>query len=129
MPDAVFGLEYEANGARTYRFFALETDRGTMPIARSKPGQNSNLAKLECYGTVLDQQFYRTHWGIPNLLALTLTTRAARASAIVTKLGTTSPAFLFKAVDTGMLTFPAPSTLNAQWDRAGRAPICIAVPS
>ncbi len=39
MPDGVFGLEYRSSGAPLYRFFALEIDRGTMPIARAKPGQ------------------------------------------------------------------------------------------
>ena len=36
VPDALFGLEYTANGQKSYRFFVLEADRGQMPVARSK---------------------------------------------------------------------------------------------
>ncbi len=43
MPDGVFGLEYRSSGAPLYRFFALEIDRGTMPIARANPGQPRGL--------------------------------------------------------------------------------------
>lgn len=84
------------------------------------------LGKLEGYRTVLAQQLYKTHWGVPNLLVLTLTTSDARASAIIAKLGTGSPAFLFKAIDPGMLTSPAPFILDEPWQRAGHASICIA---
>src|SRR3569832_2854121 len=42
VPDGVFGLEYEAEGERSYRFFALEVDRGTMPIARPAAHQTSD---------------------------------------------------------------------------------------
>ena len=126
VPDAVFGLEYGANGAKKYRFFALEADRGTMPIERSKPGQSSYLGKLEGYSAVLAQQLHKTRWGIPNLLVLTLTTSAARASEIVNRLGTANAAFLFKAVDGGTLTSPAPKLLVEPWERAGHASFCIA---
>ena len=124
-PDAMFGLEYRADGAKTYRFFALEADRGTMPIERSKPGQTSYLGKLTAYRETIERQVHKTHWGIPNLLVLTLTTSAARASEIVAKLGN-CPAFLFKAADEGALLKPLPALLLEPWQRAGHPPLGIA---
>jgi Replication-relaxation len=129
-PDAVFGLEYRTNGAKTYRFFALEADRGTMPIARSKPGQTSYLGKLAAYGEVLSRQVHRTHWGIPNLLVLTLTNSAARAAEIIGKpVAGKSPAFLFKAVEGKTLTTPALTLLTEPWMRSGLPPLAIAAQS
>ena len=62
-----------------------------------------------------------------NLLVLTLTTSAARASEIIAKLGTDgNPAFLFKAVDGVALTCPAPQLLTEPWTRAGLPPLSIA---
>jgi len=118
-PDGVFGIEYRTSGAKTYRFFALEADRGTMPIARTDPNQTSYLGKLAAYGEVIARQVHKTHWGIPNLLLITLTTSAARCSGVVTKLGTGSAVFLFKAVDETALRKPAPALLIEPWARAG----------
>jgi len=126
VPDGMFGLEYSATGATTYRFFALEADRGTMPISRSKPGQTSYLGKLSAYGEIISKQTHKTHWGLPNLLVLTLTTSAARAGEISAKLGTRSPAFLFKAANEKALTKPLPALLTEPWRRARQAPLCIA---
>jgi hypothetical protein len=125
-PDAVFGLEYRTHGARTYRFFALEVDRGTMPISRSKPGQTSYLGKLTAYGEILSRQVHKTHWGIPNLLVLTLTASTARASEIVAKLGLGSPAFLFKSAEGKALSKLLGALLSEPWERAGHAPLSIA---
>jgi hypothetical protein len=126
VPDGVFGLEYRSGGAKAYRFFALEADRGTMPISRTKPGQTSYLGKLAAYSEVIERQVHKTHWGVPNLLVLTVTTSAARASEIVAKLGKGSPAFLFQAVESNALTRPLPSLLTEPWQRAGHAPLNIA---
>jgi Replication-relaxation len=126
VPDAVFGIEYRTNSAKSYRFFALEADRGTMPISRSKSGQTSYLGKLAAYAEVLAGQAHKTHWGVPNLLVLTLTTNPTRCSEIVAKLGTGSPAFLFRAVEGRALTAPLPELLREPWDRAGHAPLSIA---
>jgi hypothetical protein len=126
VPDAVFGLEYRANDARRYRFFALEADRGTMPIARTRPGQTSYLAKLAAYHEVLSQQGHKSRWGIPNLLVLTLTTSEARRSEILNRLGEGSAAFLFKASDPRTLQAPLPDLLSEPWVRGGHAPLSIA---
>lgn len=127
VPDGLFGIEYKGGNAKAYRFCALEADRGTMPIARTYPKQTSYLGKLAAYGEVVARQVHKTHWGIPNLLVLTLTTSAARVSEIVTKLGANGkPGFLFKAVEGRALTKPLPTLLSEPWTRAGHAPLCIA---
>lgn len=125
VPDAVFGLEYGAFDPKTYRFFALEADRGTMPIERSSPDQTSYLGKLAGYGEVLAREAHRAHWRIPNLLVLTLTTGEARKSAIVAKLGEGSAAFLFKAVRAETLASPLAALLSEPWERAGHLPLRI----
>jgi hypothetical protein len=127
VPDGAFGLEYRDGNAKTFRFFALEADRGTMPISRSKPGQTSYLGKLAAYGEIIREHIHKAHWGVPNLLILTLTTSPARAAEIIAKLGTDgSPAFLFKAVDAKTLMRPAPRLLTEPWTRAGLPPLSIA---
>ena len=124
-PDGVFGIEYRSESARRYRFFALEADRGTMPVSRSRPGQTSYLGKLVAYDDVLSRQVHRTHWGIPNLLVLTLTTSAPRLSEIVSRLGTGNPAFLFKAVESLVLLTPQPQLLTEPFARAGHDALSI----
>lgn len=49
VPDGLFGIEYQNANRKLYRFFALEADRGTMPIVRSKGRQTSYLGKIEAY--------------------------------------------------------------------------------
>lgn len=125
VPDAVFGLEYNVAGKKTYRFFALEADRGTMPVERSSPVQTSYLGKLAAYGEILAHQVYRTSWGVPNLLVLTLTTSEARKSAIIAKLGTASAALLFKAARPSTLASPLTVLLSEPWERVGHVPMSI----
>jgi hypothetical protein len=97
-----------------------------MPISRSKPGQTSYLGKLAMYGDVLARQIHKTHWGIPNLLVLTLTVSTARAAEMVAKLGAGSPAFLFGAAEGKVLSKPLRTLLAEPWQRPGHAPFCIA---
>jgi hypothetical protein len=126
VPDGVFGIEYRSEGNKSYRFFSLEADRGTMPVSRFKPGQTSYLGKLSVYDEIIRQQIHKSHWGVPNLLVLTATTSAARISEIVAKLGTSNPVFLFKAAEERSLTVPVPELLTSPWQRAGHAPLSIA---
>lgn len=126
LPDGAFGIEYRTGETKGYRFFALEADRGTMPVSRSKPAQTSYLGKLFAYGEIIEHQVHKTHWGVPNLLVLTVTTNVARITEITAKLGTGSSAFLFKAAEDSALTKPTPELLASPWQRAGHAPISIA---
>ena len=122
VPDGLFGIEYTVNGVKAYRFFALEADRGTMPVARSNSNQTSYLGKLVAYREIIAQRVHKTHLGLPNLLVLTLTTGEARMADIIGRLrGQTgdNAAFLFKSVDASGLTRPAPQLLFEPWQRAG----------
>ncbi len=132
VPDGLFGMEYSISGKKSYRFFALEADRGTMPVARSNPSQTSYLGKLDLYREIIARQVHKTHLSLPNLLVLTVTTAEARMADIVRQLeGTTdaSAAFLFKSISAPDLTRPAPPLLSEPWQRAGHPPLAIGVPS
>jgi len=119
VPDALFGLEYLNEGRKAYRFFALEADRGTMPIARSDGRQTSMLAKLAGYRTIIEQGAPKACLGVPNLLVLTVTTSESRCTEIMRKLAPeSSPLFLFKSIAPDG-TAPQPDLLTAPWLRAG----------
>ena len=128
MPDGLFGLEYSTDGARKYRFFALEADRGTMPVQRSKPGQTSYLGKIAAYREITKQQMHKSYWGIPNLLVLTITPSEARMQAMMAGLGNdggSNVSFLFKAITAADLARPANHLLFKFWDRASLDPLQI----
>jgi hypothetical protein len=86
VPDGLFGIEYESGGTKAYRFFALEVDRGTMPIARLNPNQTSYLGKIGSYREIIVRQVHKTYLGLPNLLVLTLTTSQRRMTDIIGRL-------------------------------------------
>lgn len=102
-PDAVFGLEYAINGTKSYRFFALEADLGTMPVERKTLAQSSYLKKLLCYRQVISQALHLTVWGVPNLLVLNALPGEMRLEGVMRLLaqisnGRGSPSFLFCAI-------------------------------
>jgi hypothetical protein len=122
VPDGLFGLEYAHGTAKTYRFFAIEADRGTMPVGRITANQTSYLGKIAAYREIIAGRVHKTHLGLPNLLVLTLTTREARMADIMGRLGGQTgerAAFLFKSVGASSLTTPAPRLLSEPWQRAG----------
>jgi hypothetical protein len=123
VPDALFGIEYDDRFIKTYRFFAVEADRGTMPVVRSDDRQTSYLTKLRTYEELLGRQVYRSHLGLPNLILLTITTSDARLADIIRRgeaLSVHSGAFLFKAIGTKELRAPARSLLMEPWPRIGQ---------
>lgn len=129
VPDAVFGLEYPG---KTYRFFALEADRNTMPCARSDLRQSSFLKKLVAYRALATEKTYKSYWGIPNLLVLTVTTSEQHMGNLMAVLKETiggSAMFLFKAAPEfgNLLRAATPDrTLLAQtWYRVGHEPTSI----
>ena len=126
VPDGVFGIEYQDANRKLYRFFALEADRGTMPIVRSKGRQTSYLGKIEAYREIVAQQVYKTQLGLPNLLVLTITTSEPRKSEIMRRLGeqaVDSASLLFKAI--GSTAAPAPQLLAEPWERVGHPPLLV----
>jgi hypothetical protein len=121
-PDGMFGIEYDVDGGKAYRFFALEADRGTMPVIRSNEKQTSYLGKLAAYREIVSTRAYKTHLGIPNLLVLTVTTSKTRATDIIARLAgqpVVNAPFLIKAMDSASLTAPAMQLVLDPWDRAG----------
>lgn len=131
MPDGMFGIEYEAEGSKSYRFFALEADRGTMPLSRTGHGQTSYLGKLAAYRAAIEAGTHRTHWGVPNLLVLTILTEASRLAQALRHSGAggASPALLFKTVRERDLIRPRLDLLGEPWLRMSSAPLYIGAPS
>lgn len=80
IPDDLFGLHYPGHG---YRFFAIEVDRCTESIERSRSAKGSFSAKIAAYQEVLTARRYREWWGIPNLTVLTVTTSHEHAANLV----------------------------------------------
>jgi len=136
MPDGLFGLEYAAGGKKSYRFFVLEADRATMPIVRSSLGQTSYLKKMLAYREIIARQIHKLHFGIPNLLVLTVTTNERHTEQIMKafgEMGGGSAAFLFKTINTlsslDMAPSPMPALLTEPWLRVRFSPLCIAAGS
>ena len=122
IPDGMFGLEYECGGTKTYRFFALEADRGTMPVSRSDGRQTSFLAKIAAYRDLLAHRVHKSSLGIPNLIILTVTTSDLRVNEIMRRMegdGGANAPFLFKTAAPADLRLPAPWLLSEPWMRAG----------
>lgn len=110
VPDGFFGLEYSSEGRKSYRFFALEIDRATMPVTRSSAFQTTYLGKLDAYRQILAQQTFRSHLGVPNLIILTLTASDTHLQTILAAFPPASDggAFLFKAMPDGSSVLPRP---------------------
>jgi hypothetical protein len=128
VPDGLFGIEYTQEGTKAYRFFALEADRGTMPVTRSNPNQTSYLGKLAAYREIIARQIHKTHWGIPNLLVLTVTTSERRITDIMSRLEDESERnaiFLFKLFRSEDACAPILRLLSEPWQRAGLPPLRI----
>ena len=84
IPDDLFGLHYPGVG---YRFFAVEVDRCTESIERSRNAKGTFAAKIAAYREVLSARRYREWLGIPNLTVLTVTTSHGRAANLVEYVG------------------------------------------
>jgi hypothetical protein len=128
VPDALFGVEYVSGQAKAYRFFALEADRGSMPVVRSNSALTSLMAKVAAYREIIARKIHRTRLGIPTLLVLTVTTHETRAKELLKQTEAqfgASPIFLFKSVEDSDFTTPVSRLLFEPWERAGlpRLPI------
>jgi hypothetical protein len=134
MPDAVFGIEYEGYGVR---FFALECDRDNEPIRRTNLAQTSYLRKLLQYRQVFRERTYRTHWGLPNLLVVNLTTselHMRKMMELAAELCDGGSNFLlFKTMPSlGDFARPEPPTgrlLTQAWLRPGRPSFLLEQPA
>jgi hypothetical protein len=126
IPDDLFGLEYPG---KSYRFFAVEIDRNTESIERTRLDQNAFGTKLRGYLDIAGNKTYRSHWGIPNLLVLTVTTNVAHMHNILGYLkkltehdAKAAERFLFKAKPEFGSNWRVPEVmsdiLTAPWLRA-----------
>jgi hypothetical protein len=134
IPDGLFGLEYRDGGAKSYRFFALEADRDSMPIRRSRLIHTSYFRKLLGYRHILAQGIHRSHFGIPNLFILTVTVSEMHRTNMMHALseltsGQGSTVFLFKTMsalgDFMRAPEPSPHMLFEPWAREGHPPFDI----
>jgi hypothetical protein len=136
IPDDLFGLGYPTGPKRTFRFFALEVDRGTESLDRSDPSQTSYGSKLPIYLELMRRLAFTERWGIPNLLVLTVTSGPTRMRNMVGHLAQLTEhepklraRFLFKCKPafTGQWTVPSilHGLLNEPWQRAECEPIQI----
>ena len=80
VPDLVFGLMFP-DGSR--RYFMVEIDRGTMPIARSDILQTSFERKMRAYLTAHAAKQHERHFGWKTFRVLTVTTDEHRAGSMV----------------------------------------------
>lgn len=130
IPDALFGIEYKTDGQKSYRFFALEADRTNEPVLRGNLDQTSYLRKILQYREIVAKGIHKTHWGLPNLLVLTVTTNERHLKSMMrvvedltAPLGCTY--LLFKEI-TGLS--PSPTTasmLTNPWRRVGHGDFSI----
>jgi hypothetical protein len=85
IPDAVFGLDFTTERKRKY--FFLEADRATTPIARSNLNQTSYTKKLLTYLAGGGQaNAFGAHLAIGNFRLLTVTTSAERTANMIAAL-------------------------------------------
>jgi hypothetical protein len=136
VPDGLFGLEYRGGGQKSYRFFALEADRATMPVVRGNLRQTSFLKKILGYRELASRQLYQTQLGLPNLLVLAVTTNERHSDSMLTlvrELTGGSKMFLFKTMsslgDFQEAPIPTAQFLMDPWRRAGFWPIRVDAPS
>jgi hypothetical protein len=130
IPDGLFGIEYQMGERKTYRFFALEVDRGTMPVARRGDSASSVAGKLAVYAQLIAGQAPRRLLGIPNLFVLIITSSEARAANLCASASGSqqAPWLLFRAAEWSALRWPSPALLSGEWSRPGLPPLCIAEP-
>ena len=128
VPDALFGIEYNNDGQKSYRFFAVEADRNSMPVFRNNLNQTSYLKKFLAYRQIVSQRIYHTHFGLPNFLVINVTINESHLKNIISLLdqlteGKGSKYFLFKAVPSFASLEAAPkpeaNLLVEPWQRAG----------
>jgi Replication-relaxation len=131
IPDGLFGFEYGVGASKSYRFFALEADRGTMPAARETLQRTSCLRKMLAYREVLSGKLYKTRLGIPNLIVLTATISKPHMDTIMEVAKTISGdglsrAFLFKTLPCSVE--PMEDVLSVPWRCSGGKVLDIAQP-
>lgn len=84
-PDAVFGLRFRSlQSSRATKFFFLEVDRGTMPVARKGLAQSSLRRKLLAYEATWRQGIYRSRLGMGNFRVMFIVANEKRRKHLAT---------------------------------------------
>src|SRR5208337_3215139 len=118
----------EADGSKTYRFFALEAERENR-VAASSLKQTSFLKKVLGYRDIAAREKYRTQFGVPNFLVLVVTGSRARIETMKKVImdvtaGKGSSIFLFRPLpalaDPFRAATPATDLFSGLWQRVGR---------
>lgn len=128
IPDAVFGLRYQARHGDRFRFFAVEADRATEPTTSANWNRKSFERSLIQYDAYVAGRAYRDHLGLTApLLVLNVLCDEARMARMVDFVAQRYPSgnsyMLFQTwADFGPLfrpPDPSPAFLNGGWDRGG----------
>jgi hypothetical protein len=120
VPDRLFGIDY---GGKC-RFFAVEIDRNTESIERRSLAQNSFAQKIKGYTDILQYKFYRSHWGLPHLIVMFVTTNATHMANMIDYVRANAFAkhFLFKAKPEFGVNWRIPAVMSdlysEPWTRA-----------
>jgi hypothetical protein len=64
IPDALFGLEYNTRGKKSYRFFLVEADRGSEPSRSSRFNRKSHMRNFLQYREYVGHGCYKDHLGL-----------------------------------------------------------------
>ena len=136
IPDAVFGLEYKQGNQRSYRFFALEADRGTEPTTTANFNRKSHLRTLLQYRDYIGAGGYKEHLNLTAPLLVLNVFSDAKKCRKVQELaadlggGRGSNYLLFQTFPDfgGAFRPPRPNRalLTEPWERAGEEPFNIA---
>jgi hypothetical protein len=129
IPDQLFALDY--GGA--FRAFALEVDRGTEP--KTSPANRKSWARsIDQYRQVIDQQLYRSHYGLTaNLLVLwvfSTPSKQARFLEFLERLpGRIAATFLSASIPksemSGSVGKVWTGLFENSWSRASGSPVCL----
>lgn len=134
IPDAVFGLRYHTGQGERFRFFAVEADRATEPMATGNWNRKSLRRSLSQYEAYVSGGAYRNHLSLTApLLVLTVSSDECRTARMIDLTARCYPegnAFmLFQSwTDFGpVFRPPAPrlGLLTEGWTRAGLDPFPI----
>lgn len=126
-PDALFGLEYQTNKGKRYRFFVLEADRATEPLTTRNFNRKSALMNLLQYRAYIADGLYKTHLKLTApLLVLNVMSNAARTDKTVELVAKHSlrgnPYILFQTWGAFAPPFKPPkpnrALLEGKWQRA-----------
>ena len=89
IPDRLFDLQFrDRPKGKDSRYFAVEYDRGNMPVARSNLHQSSYLRKFVGYASTYRQQLHRKHLGVEFFYVLNVTTSTERVDNLIGIKGT-----------------------------------------